>query len=169
VDLSPVAVAACRERDLDVAEGTLETAGPAPASVDVVYLSETIEHLPDPRTTVRAAATALRPGGLFVVGTGNHASFARVLRGRRWGYYMPGHLQYFSAATLGRLLAEEGFTVVRRAFGDDRSVADLRAIRRREGRPAGIGAALADRVRTLHVGGFSVGAGMVLYGRKEEA
>jgi SAM-dependent methyltransferase len=167
LDLSPVAVTACRERGLDVAEGTLETAAPPPASVDVVYLSETIEHLPDPRAAIRAAAGALRAGGLVVIGTGNHASLARVLRGAAWGYYMPGHLQYFTAASLARLLAEEGLAVVRRSFGDDRTVADLSEIRRLEGRPAGLRAALADRLRTLHLGGFSLGAGMVVTARKE--
>jgi SAM-dependent methyltransferase len=160
-------VASGRERGLDVIEGTLATAGIAAGSLDVVYLAETVEHLPDPRATVRAAAAALRAGGLIVLGTGNHASLARVLRGGAWGYYMPGHLQYFTAASLGRLLAEEGFVVTRRAFGDDRSIADLLAIRRLEGRAAGWGAAIADRLRTWHVGGFSLGAGMLLYGRKE--
>jgi len=166
VDLSPVAVASCRERGIEVFEGTLAAVRVPDGSLDLVYLAETVEHLPDPRTTVRAAAAALRDGGGMVLGTGNHASLARLLRGSRWGYYMPGHLQYFTAASLGRLLADEGFTVVRRAFGDDRSIRELRAIRRLEGRPAGWGAALADRLRTLHLGGFSLGAGMVLYGRK---
>ena len=166
VDLSEVAVKTCRDRGLDIVPGTLATAGIPPASVDVVYLSETMEHLPDPRETVRAAAAALRPGGLIVIGTANHDSLARKLRGAAWGYYMPGHLQYFSATSLGRLLLEEGFDVVRHRFGDDRSLGDLQAIRRLDGRSTGPAAWLADFGRRLHLGGFSLGAGMLLYGRK---
>ena len=165
--LSEVAVATCQERGLDVLKGTMATAGIPTESVDVVYLSETVEHLPDPRETVRAAAAALRPGGLIVAGTANHDSLARKLRGAGWGYYMPGHLQYFSAASLGRLFREEGLAVVRRRFGDDRSLADLQAIRRLDGRSAGPGSWLADLLRQLHLGGWSLGAGMLLYGRKD--
>ncbi|MEN8150183.1 MAG: class I SAM-dependent methyltransferase [Planctomycetota bacterium] len=169
VDLSDVAVATCRERGLDVVHGTLATAGIPDASTDVVYLSETVEHLPDPRETVRAAAAALRPGGLIVIGTANHDSLARKLRGAAWGYYMPGHLQYFSARSLARLLREEGFEIARRRFGDDRSLADLRAIRRLDGRSSGPRAWLADAARRFHVVGFSLGAGMLLYGEKRSS
>ncbi|MHC4471668.1 MAG: class I SAM-dependent methyltransferase, partial [Planctomycetota bacterium] len=138
VDLSPYAVEACAGRDVPVDRGTLEDAPLDPESLDVIYLSETVEHLPDPRTTVRAASRALRRGGLIVLGTANHASLARLLRGRRWGYYMPGHLQYFTAGSLSRLLADEGLPVVRRRFGDDRSLAALREIRRAQGGGAGL-------------------------------
>ena len=166
VDVSPYAVTACAERGIPADEGTLESAAVDAESLDLVYMSETVEHLPDPRTTVRAAARALRPGGLLVAGTANHDSLARLLRGRRWGYYMPGHLQYFSARSLARLLADEGLTVVGRRFGDDRSLARLRAIRRAERGRAGFAASVRDLVVRGRLGGYSVGAGMVLYGRK---
>ncbi len=147
VDLSPFAAAECRRLGLAVEEGTLEGTEVEPGSLTVVYLSETMEHLPHPRATVRAAARALAPGGLLVAATANHDSLARLLRGSRWGYYLPGHLQYFSARTLGRLLSEEGLPVVRRRFGDERSL-------------------LRDLLLRWNLRGWSVGAGMVLYGRK---
>jgi SAM-dependent methyltransferase len=166
VDLSPYAATSCEERGVPVSEGTLEAAHVDPGSQDVVYLSETVEHLPDPRNTVRAAARALREGGLLVIGTANRASLARLLRGRRWGYYMPGHLQYFSAGTLSRLLAEEGLPVVRLRFGDDRSLAALSRIRREDNARSGPLRALLDLVLRASIGGYSVGAGMVVYGRR---
>ena len=130
VDLSPYAVEHCRKAGLGVTLGTLETGGVGASTAEVVYLSETVEHLPDPRATIAAAARALVPGGLIVLGTANYSSLARMLRGGRWGYYMPGHLQYFSAASLSGLLDEEGLPVVRRSFGDDRGIFALRRIRR---------------------------------------
>jgi SAM-dependent methyltransferase len=163
VDLSPVACAACREAGITVREGTLEGAGFPAAAFDAVYMAETVEHLPDPRATVREAARVLREGGLLVLGTANRDSLARFLRGARWGYHMPGHLQYFSARSLGRLLREEGLRVLRRRFGDDRPLALLRAARRAAGLPAGPLGVLRDAVLRLHLGPFSLGAGMVLY------
>lgn len=165
IDISPYAVRSCLGRGLDVSEGTLSSTSLGTDSLDVVYLSETVEHLPDPRDTLRAAARVLHPGGFVVLGTANHDSLARFVRGRRWGYYMPGHLQYFSAGSLSRLMGEEGIEVVRRKYGDDRSLGALRAGRRAAGRPDILGS-LKDVVRSLGVGGYSVGAGMVLYGRK---
>ncbi len=167
VDLSSFAVKHCLESGLDVILGTLEGANLEPASADVVYLSETVEHLPDPRATIAAAARVLAPGGLIVLGTANHDSLARLLRGWWWGYYMPGHLQYFSANSLSRLLAEEGLPVVRRRFGDDRGLGALRGIRRATVGRAGILSSLKDILVRFSVGGFSAGAGMVIYGRKK--
>jgi SAM-dependent methyltransferase len=169
IDLSPYAVAAGRELGLDVREGTLESAPPPPGRTDVVYLAETVEHLSDPRATMRAAAAALRPGGIVVAATANHASLARLLRGRRWGYYMPGHLQYFTASSLSRLLADAGMPVVLRRFGDDRSLASLAAARRAAGERGGARARLRDLLVRLHLRGRSLGAGMVQYGRKVES
>ena len=79
---------------------------------------------------------------------------------------MPGHLQYFGASSLSRLLDEEGLPVVRRRFGDDRSIRRLLEIRRAGGVHAGILAALGEAILRLSLGPWSVGAGMVLYGRR---
>lgn len=166
VDLSPYAVAHCRGRGLTVHEATLGTAPLPAAGFDVVYLSETIEHLAEPRLAAREAARVLAPGGVLVVGTANHDSLARVLRGRRWGYYMPGHLQYFSAASLCRLLAEEGLAVVRRRFGDDRSLSSLRRARRLASGRSRWRDVVKDVLVRISLCGWSLGAGMLVYARK---
>ena len=82
-------------------------------------MSEVIEHLARPREAIRKAVAALEPGGLLVIGTADGDSLARRWRGPRWGYFMPGHVVFFSPATLGRLLREEGFAVLRVFRGDD--------------------------------------------------
>lgn len=162
-DVSGDATAWAREhRGLDVRTCDLADAGLAPASAELVTGSEVVEHLADPVRTMRAAFDALVPGGVVLFSTANEASFARVLRGQRWGYYLPGHVVIWSARTLTRLLEGAGFSDVRVTAGDERGLANFRAFQRAGG-PGSLAGWLAKRVG---VGGFTLGAGMVVEARK---
>ena len=163
VDVSEYAAMHCRERlGIPVHLGSIEMAPLEKGSARVVHMSEVVEHLAHPREAIRKVAQALEPGGLVVVGTANAASVARVARGSRWGYFMPGHVVFFSARLLRRLLEEEGFEGFRLFRGDDRgrlldrSVARLHAT----GVPGRI-------LRSVPIpGGWTLGAGIVLYARR---
>ena len=159
VDVSEPAAKYCREeRKIPVHLGPFEAAPLEPRSARLIHMSEVIEHLAHPRAAIRRCAEVLEPGGLLVIGTANADSLARKLRGPRWGYYMPGHVVYFSPVTLGRLLCEEGFEVLRVFRGDD------------HGRP--FDGALA-RAHASSVAGRIlrrwVGAGMVVYAQRTGA
>jgi len=155
VDVSEYAAKHCREvLKIPVHHTTFAEAPLEPASARLIHMSEVIEHLAHPREAIRKAARVLEPGGLLVIGTANADSLARRLRGARWGYYMPGHVVFFSAATLSRLLREEGFGVLRVFRGDD------------HGRP--FDGALAKAHGSSVPGRILrrwVGAGMVVYAR----
>lgn len=162
-DVSEDAAAWTRaNRGIDVRVCDLADAGLARRSADLVTGSEVIEHLADPRRTVRAAFEALAPGGVILFSTANEASLARVLRGADWGYFMPGHVVLWSARTLSRLLEDAGFRDVRVTAGDERGLANFHAFRRAGG-PGGLPGWLVRRVR---LGGWTLGAGMVVEGRK---
>lgn len=106
------AAAEARRRGLDVQVGTLETAGFSEESFDVITLWDVIEHLSDPAAEVERARKLLRRGGWLVVHTMDiDATMARIL-GRRWPWLMDMHLYYFSAKTLSRMLADNGYEVV---------------------------------------------------------
>jgi 2-polyprenyl-3-methyl-5-hydroxy-6-metoxy-1,4-benzoquinol methylase len=85
--------------------GSLATRGP----FDVVAMWQVIEHLPNPREVLAAAAGSLAPGGIIVIGTPNPAAFQFRLFGPRWTHLdAPRHLFLIPAPTLARAGAELG-------------------------------------------------------------
>ncbi|MDE2292685.1 MAG: class I SAM-dependent methyltransferase [Elusimicrobia bacterium] len=119
VEPSSWACRAAKERfRLDVVEGTLASAALAASSFDAVAMIDVIEHLPDPGAAVVRAGELLKPGGILYLVTPDIDSLSARLLGGSWWGLRPAHIQYFSAATLGRLLSERGFEVVQsRSFG----------------------------------------------------
>lgn len=77
---------------------------------DACVLIEVAEHLPHPRQTFTEVFRILKPGGVLYVTTPNFGSFRALLRREEWTAVIPtGHLYYFTAASLGRLLELIGF------------------------------------------------------------
>ena len=101
-----------RSRGLAVIEGTLETAGFADGSFDVVTMWDVVEHVADPLTELKRAHRVLRQGGLLALSTMNVEALFPRLAGRRWPWYMQMHLYYFTPKTLGAMLEQAGFEVL---------------------------------------------------------
>jgi len=87
---------------------------------DAVVSTEVIEHLLLPRTLMRNAFRALKPGGLFVATTPYHGyvkNLLLALMNKFDDHWHPlrdyGHVKFFSRRTLTRLFAESGFEDVR--------------------------------------------------------
>ncbi len=138
----------------------------APASADLVTGSEVIEHLAHPLRTLRAAHDVLAVGGVALFSTANEKSVARLLRGARWGYLMPGHVVLWSATTLRDALRRAGFVDVRVTAGDERGLRNFRAFRLAAGAGIGVGSVAAWLARRLRCGDWTLGAGMVVTARK---
>jgi 2-polyprenyl-3-methyl-5-hydroxy-6-metoxy-1,4-benzoquinol methylase len=115
LDMSTVAAhAVMRHRGIKVHVGTLPHRDLAPESFDCVTMWQALEHVHDPRLTVREARRLLRPRGLLVVAVPNLASWSFRHFGRHWfGLDVPRHLTHFTPATLNALLAAEGFRVLK--------------------------------------------------------
>ena len=80
---------------------------------DAVVMWVVLEHLRDPRGAMAAVARMLRPGGVVNICTVNGASRAAREQGVSWvEYNRPGHVVFFSPATLRRLLVEQGLRPV---------------------------------------------------------
>lgn len=93
--------------------GQFESADIVPKSIDVLYCSNLIEHVADPREFVRKCFRVLKPGGLLIGVTPDHLSIDRRIFGRYWaGYHYPRHTYVFDHLNLPLLLRQEGFAEV---------------------------------------------------------
>lgn len=132
VDWSMMALRAARRHDLLLIRGAIDAPGLpfGTGSVDVVILSEVIEHLVDTDSALDEIHRVLRPGGRLLVSTPNLAAwynrgllalgiqpiFSEVsLRGvyGRPGSRVAGHLHMFTKRALTEFLTARGFACER--------------------------------------------------------
>jgi 2-polyprenyl-3-methyl-5-hydroxy-6-metoxy-1,4-benzoquinol methylase len=101
-----------------VRQATLESAGYADRSFDLVTFWEVIEHLPRPHEFLVEVARVLRPNGMIALSTPDCGSLAARFSGKRWlGWQkIPEHLYFFDRVSLERLLERAGFEVVSRRY-----------------------------------------------------
>lgn len=82
-------------------------------SFDAVTLWDTLEHVCDPKSLLKAVYSVLKEGGMLFLSTLNIDSLTAKQQGNQWHYFRPPkHLFYFSEKTLKRYLADVGFEVV---------------------------------------------------------
>lgn len=80
------------------------------ACVDILTMNHMLEHVPEPRVTLRHAARLVAPGGVVEIELPWLDGWARTLTGRWcWLHLPPQHLQWFTRDGLLKLLKEEGF------------------------------------------------------------
>ena len=82
-------------------------------TLDVAIMLDVIEHIDNVAETVEIIATHLRPGGSFIVTTGDWNSMVARLTGPRWRLMAPPlHLWYFTPSSLEKLGQRFGLEVV---------------------------------------------------------
>jgi SAM-dependent methyltransferase len=88
----------------------LETANLPEQSADVVIMNHVIEHVPDPRATLRAIYRVLKPGGHLVIETPRYDTLMFRLLGRRErSLSCDGHIYFFTEASLRNCYEGAGF------------------------------------------------------------
>jgi SAM-dependent methyltransferase len=122
--------------------GQLEDVDLGGRTFDVVYCSNLIEHVPDPRRFLARAAAALAPGGVIYGVTPDHLSLDRYLMGRYWaGYHYPRHTFVFDHKNLRTLLERSGYEVLKLggSYGFWYTSLANRFVARSASRPRGLG------------------------------
>jgi SAM-dependent methyltransferase len=111
IDVNEPAIVAARALGVRAARQEFLTYSPD-ALFDVVCLWDTIEHLLEPLAYLEKARDVLVDGGLLFLTTGDIGSAMARLRGAQWRMiHPPSHLNYFSRATITRVLDRVGFDV----------------------------------------------------------
>jgi SAM-dependent methyltransferase len=92
-------------------------------SFDFITLLATIEHLPDPFTTLSSIYNCLKPGGVFLLDTGlGNDKFEKFLSGHSQWFDAPQHLFVFSQKGLEILLEKCGFKIFSLNKNFDRNI-----------------------------------------------
>lgn len=126
VDIAETAILQAQLRGLPaVAQEFLEY--PISGLKDVVVLWDVIEHLAHPDRYMQKIASALKPGGLVALTTGDIGSFNARMRGKKWRMiHPPTHLHYFSKKTMRVLLEKNGFEIIHFAYpGNARTIRSI--------------------------------------------
>jgi 2-polyprenyl-3-methyl-5-hydroxy-6-metoxy-1,4-benzoquinol methylase len=83
------------------------------AFFDAITMSQTIEHLAHPDSTLAECLRILKPGGKLIMTTPNVNSIAASEFGVWWrGWEAPRHLHLFSVQTLTHLTQRAGFEII---------------------------------------------------------
>lgn len=113
---------AAERAGLTIHRGTMEAVPIAAESLAIVHSAHVLEHLPQPRAALAWMYSRLQPGGVLSLQVPNQFSdFLWVLFHRRWiaegralGQHLH-HLQFFTPASLQRLVQDVGFEVLHRS------------------------------------------------------
>ena len=98
---------------LDLRPGVLADHAFEPGSFDIVTLWDVIEHLTDPKSVLTQIRGLLKPTGHLIVNYPDFRSLTARMLGMKWPFWLDVHLLYFTRRTLGDMVSDLGFDVVR--------------------------------------------------------
>ncbi|HLZ85840.1 MAG TPA: class I SAM-dependent methyltransferase [Puia sp.] len=81
-------------------QGTLEQSFFPNNSFMAITMSDLLEHVRSPSTTVTVAERLLNPTGVILIMTPDIGAPSRFLMGQRWTHYKPEHLFYFNRRSI---------------------------------------------------------------------
>jgi len=109
LDVSASALNIVNQKGHSTIVGRIEDSVLPQEQFDIIYSSNVIEHVADPKCMLEKSARALKPNGLFLCEVPNYNSLDRRLWGKsgHWGgFHFPRHWTFFTAATIEKLAAE---------------------------------------------------------------
>ena len=78
-----------------------------------ITLFHVLEHIPQPRRFAEVCKNALNPGGILIVEVPDVYGGLAKLRGRKWEYWLPHHVNYFGVKSLRHLFEPIGMHLIK--------------------------------------------------------
>jgi len=78
---------------------SLEETNLSPESVDVIFMSDLLEHIPNPFPFIEKSVSLLKKGGIIYLITPNPSHWSRGVFGKSWVHYKDEHLMFFTGQT----------------------------------------------------------------------
>ncbi|TGK13014.1 class I SAM-dependent methyltransferase [Leptospira fletcheri] len=119
VEISPYSSEVAKSRGIEVWTGQFLEADLPENFFDVVTMIEVIEHLENPKAVFDKLARILKTNGLLVLQTANFEGWQAREAEAKYHYYLPGHVYYYSASLIHKILAKRGFRKQITYFGVD--------------------------------------------------
>lgn len=107
IDVSGPAVDYAEQRGISILRAPFLTANFNGRKFSAVTFWAVIEHLANPRDFLAKTTSILEPGGLCFILVPNFRSLAVRILGPKYRYIFPQHVNYFTLATLERLVATQ--------------------------------------------------------------
>lgn len=112
-ELAEDSVAELQSEGFDARLGNIDEVGIPDRSVDVVWASHVIEHVPDVEEFLASIRSVLKPGGVLAALLPSEQSLRARLKLSTWHFVNPpGHLWGFRPSTFRMLLERNGFEVL---------------------------------------------------------
>ncbi|MBA4147580.1 MAG: class I SAM-dependent methyltransferase [Verrucomicrobia bacterium] len=106
-DICQPALAYAKRQQVSVVEESFLKCDFGESHFDAITFWAVLEHLLDPRLFLAKAASLLKPGGFCFILVPNFRSLATRLLGAKYRYIFPQHVNYFTSATLRKLVGTE--------------------------------------------------------------
>jgi 2-polyprenyl-3-methyl-5-hydroxy-6-metoxy-1,4-benzoquinol methylase len=113
VDLSASMVTYCERRGVAAIRGTLKDAALRKGSIDLITMTEYLEHDGDPKSVLQECRRVTTTNGYLAIEIPLISSFVARVFGNYWSQLdLPRHLMFFTQDTLKRMLQEVGYEVL---------------------------------------------------------
>jgi SAM-dependent methyltransferase len=100
-----------RQRGLKIEQGSMDSHPFAPASFDMLCLWDVLEHVPNPRTTLSAVRSIIKPQGVLLINYPDIGTWMAKLAGRRFWWILSVHLMQFDQRSIRNICERTGFEV----------------------------------------------------------